>query len=321
MKRIMTTLPLLVTLAVSASVGAEEKTQWEPSDQLSYVYGLKIGKAATPDELSAVLDEALGKLYSSTDDAVPDLYGQAKSYLGMAKPVFLKKKGKPVAASLFTVCSLKTLVAVTQMVQEKYDRDLRLLLEKRVAALEKIKSIHERINELERSKAAEMANRLKSDIRAMQDEADKKFRELQSSLIQVTNDARGTIISMSDILFETGKANLTADLKTSLAKIAGILLVFKNSRVIVEGHTDNVGSEDYNQVLSERRAENVMNFLVEQGVALSRLSALGYGFSRPVADNDTDAGRAKNRRVDLIVQEKQGGSDEAGTEFMENRQQ
>jgi outer membrane protein OmpA-like peptidoglycan-associated protein len=155
-----------------------------------------------------------------------------------------------------------------------------------------------------------MANKLKSDIEAMKRDADKKFKELQSSLIQVTNDARGTIISMSDILFETGKANLTADLKTSLAKISGILLVFKNSRVIVEGHTDNVGSEDYNQELSVARAENVMNFMIEQGVSPSRLTAIGYGLSRPIADNETKEGRAKNRRVDLIVQEKKDVDEE-----------
>ena len=109
---------------------------------------------------------------------------------------------------------------------------------------------------------------------------------------------------MSDILFETGKANLTPDLKTSLAKIAGILLVFKNSNVVVEGHTDNVGTEQYNQRLSENRAENVMRFLIEQGVSPTRLTAVGYAFHRPIAPNTTREGRAKNRRVDLIVQEK-----------------
>ena len=123
-------------------------------------------------------------------------------------------------------------------------------------------------------------------------------------MIQVRNDARGTIISMSDILFEVNKANLTGDLKTSLAKIAGILLVFKESNITVEGHTDNQGSEEYNQTLSEKRAENVKNFLIDQGVDSSRLSSVGYAFSRPIADNTTKEGRQKNRRVDLIIQEK-----------------
>ncbi|MBN1578084.1 MAG: OmpA family protein [Chitinispirillaceae bacterium] len=304
------TLPLTLLLFVpTVFMASAEKSPWEPSEQPLPSYMSKIGKAATVDALSTVLDEAMKDFYSASDDAVPDLCGKARSAIARAKPIIAKSPNKPIAKELFSACSLTTIGAVTQLIRGNYDRDLRALLEKRIAALEEIKSIHEKINELERSKASEMANKLKSDLKAMQEEADKKFKELQSSFIQVTNDARGTIISMSDILFETGKANLTADLKTSLAKIAGILLVFKNSRVIVEGHTDNVGTEDYNQTLSEKRAENVMNFLIEQGVTPSRLTAIGYGFSRPVSDNETNEGRAKNRRVDLIVQEKKAGGE------------
>jgi len=302
MKRTLIYSLLLSMAAVCIAVA--EENPWEPAEKPLALYTKKISKAATVDDLTAVLNEAFGKLHSAGNDAVPDMYGQALGAIAYAKPIIAKNAKKPVAKELFAACSLKTVGAVLQLLQAKYDRDIMSLQKKRVEALEKIKSIHEQINEVERSKATEMANKLKSDIKKMQDEADKKFKELQSSLIQVTNDARGTIISMSDILFETGKANLTADLKTSLAKIAGILLVFKNSRVIVEGHTDNVGSEDYNQGLSEQRAQNVMAFLIEQGVTPSRLTAIGYGLSRPIADNETKEGRAKNRRVDLIVQEK-----------------
>jgi len=180
--------------------------------------------------------------------------------------------------------------------------------------LTELNKIQEDISTIERSKASMLksdldaeklkAQKLEEEARRMADEANRKFQELQSSLIQVKNDARGTIISMSDILFEVNKADLTADLKTSLAKIAGILLVFKTSNIIVEGHTDNQGSAEYNQKLSERRAENVMNFLIEQGVDDSRLTAIGYGLTKPIADNSTKEGRQKNRRVDLIVQEK-----------------
>lgn len=299
-------ITLLLSMSVVVPVFAEENP-WEPAEKPLTKYAGKISKAATVDDLSAVLGDAFKSLYSAGDDAVPDLYVKALSALAAAKPVIAKNPKKPAAKEAFSACSLKAVGAVVQLLQAKYDRDIRALQEKRIAALEKIKSIHEQINKVERSKATEMANKLKSDIKAMQDEADKKFKELQSSLIQVTNDARGTIISMSDILFETGKANLTGDLKTSLAKIAGILLVFKNSQVIVEGHTDNVGSEEYNQGLSEQRAQNVMAFLIEQGVSPSRLTAIGYGLSRPIADNETKEGRAKNRRVDLIVQEKKSG--------------
>jgi len=306
--RIVFTVCLLAQTSIPVVYAGD--SPWEPSERPMTTYSSKIPKATDVEALSKVLDEAFEKFYKPSFDAVPDLYFRARAQIAGATPVIAKGATKPQAKECFSLCSLVTLGAVTQLVQAQSDRDLLALEAKRIAALEEIKSLHEKINELERSKASEMAGRLKADIRAMQEEADKKFKELQSSLIQVTNDARGTIISMSDILFETGKANLTADLKTSLAKIAGILLVFRNSRVIVEGHTDNVGSEEYNQGLSEKRAENVMSFLIEQGVSPSRLRSVGYGLTRPVADNETSEGRAKNRRVDLIVQEKKAAEEQ-----------
>lgn len=279
---------------------------WEPQGTLLTNFTRMIAKTTALDSLSLLLETAYTDLYKPGSDAIPDLYFTAKSRIAACLPGYNKAPQEPASRAAFASCSLLTTGAVMQLMEAKYDRDIKAVLAKRVAVLTEIKAIHERINTVERSKASEIANRLQSDLKALQDEADKKFKELQSSLIQVTSDARGTIISMSDILFETGKADLTADLKTSLAKIAGILIVFKTSNVIVEGHTDNVGSDEYNQALSERRAENVMNFLVEQGVAASRLTSVGYGLSHPIADNETKEGRAKNRRVDLIVQEDTG---------------
>ncbi|MBP5248083.1 MAG: OmpA family protein [Fibrobacter sp.] len=139
---------------------------------------------------------------------------------------------------------------------------------------------------------------------ARQNEAKNKLNELQSKLIQVTEDARGIILSMSDILFDVDKASLKSDLKTSLARVAGILSVYQELNVSVEGHTDNTGSEEHNLKLSEQRAENVLQFLVEQGIDAKRLSSKGYGMSKPVADNSTKEGRQKNRRVDLVIKDK-----------------
>jgi len=145
----------------------------------------------------------------------------------------------------------------------------------------------------------------------MQD-AQRRFDELQSNLLSVSRDARGTIISMSDILFESGKATLKPSLKESLAKIAGILIVYKEPKLVVEGHTDNVGAKEYNQKLSEDRASAVLGYLVEQGVAAERLTAVGHGFDKPIADNATNEGKAKNRRVDLVIQDKQLEDENAG---------
>lgn len=139
---------------------------------------------------------------------------------------------------------------------------------------------------------------------ARQNEAKNKLNELQSKLIQVTEDARGIILSMSDILFDVDKASLKADLKTSLARVAGILTVYQELNVSVEGHTDNTGSEEHNLKLSEQRAKNVLDFLVEQGIDAGRLTSKGFGMSKPVADNATKEGRQKNRRVDLVIKDK-----------------
>lgn len=138
---------------------------------------------------------------------------------------------------------------------------------------------------------------------ARQNEARNKLNELQSKLIQVTQDARGIILSMSDILFDVDKATLKADLQTSLAKIAGILSVYQELDVSVEGHTDNTGTAEHNMKLSEQRAQNVLDFLVKQGIEAKRLSAKGYGMTMPVADNATKEGRQKNRRVDLVIKD------------------
>ena len=170
---------------------------------------------------------------------------------------------------------------------------------------------------LEAEKKALAEERAKAEAR--QKEAMNKLNELQSKLIQVSQDARGIILSMSDILFDVDKATLKQDLKTSLAKVAGILTVYQQFNVSIEGNTDNTGSADHNMKLSQQRADNVKNFLVEQGIDAGRLSAKGLGMTMPdagrlsakglgmtmpIADNSTKEGRQKNRRVDLVIQDK-----------------
>ena len=156
--------------------------------------------------------------------------------------------------------------------------------------------------QLEAEKKALAEERAKAEAR--QAEAMNKLNELQSKLIQVTKDARGIILSMSDILFDVNKASLKADLKTSLAKVAGILSVYQQFNVSIEGNTDNTGSAEHNMKLSQQRADNVKSFLVEQGIDADRLTAKGLGMTMPIADNKTKEGRQKNRRVDLVIQDK-----------------
>ena len=128
-----------------------------------------------------------------------------------------------------------------------------------------------------------------------------KLRNQLNTVLATTETARGLIVNMSDVLFDTGKYTLKPDTKVSLAKVAGILQAYPGLKLQVEGYTDSVGSDDYNQKLSENRAGSVQDFLVAQGVPQANISATGYGKTHPVADNSTAAGKAQNRRVNLVV--------------------
>jgi len=124
----------------------------------------------------------------------------------------------------------------------------------------------------------------------------------QFSLILETRDtARGLIVNMSDVLFDTGQHTLKPGAREKLAKVSGILLAHPGLKVEVEGYTDSVGSEEYNQVLSERRADSVKTYLTGQGLTSTSITAKGFGEDHPVASNDTAEGRQQNRRVELVV--------------------
>jgi outer membrane protein OmpA-like peptidoglycan-associated protein len=144
---------------------------------------------------------------------------------------------------------------------------------------------------------------LREDAKTRQDELYDALSHMEGEFARIRRDARGTIVSLADILFDFDKATLRRDVEFNLVKIATILNQFEEMGVLIEGHTDNIGSEEYNLGLSQRRAQAVFDFLISQGVEESRLSYEGYGESRPVADNDTDEGRQRNRRVDLVIQD------------------
>ena len=124
----------------------------------------------------------------------------------------------------------------------------------------------------------------------------------QLNLILATRDsARGLIVSMSDVLFDTGKYSLKPGAREKLAKVAGILIAYPGLNIEVGGYTDNVGGDAMNQKLSENRAGAVRSYLVEEGVTTNSVSAKGFGNTMPVASNDNAAGRQENRRVELVV--------------------
>jgi len=138
---------------------------------------------------------------------------------------------------------------------------------------------------------------------AVRDREELRARLLQQfNLILETRDtARGLVVNMSDVLFDSGKYTLRPLAREKLAKISGIVLAYPSLRLAVEGNTDSVGTESSNQELSEKRAEGVRSYLTTQGVPGSSTTATGFGKNRPIASNDTSEGRQQNRRVELIV--------------------
>ena len=142
--------------------------------------------------------------------------------------------------------------------------------------------------------AAQQSDREKAELR-------EKLREQLNVILETRETARGLIVNLSDVLFDTARHDLKPGAREKVAKIAGILLAYPGLQIEIDGHTDSVGSDDYNQSLSERRAEAVRTYLVSQGIPPATVRAMGFGEHQPVVTNTTASGRQQNRRVELVV--------------------
>ena len=141
-------------------------------------------------------------------------------------------------------------------------------------------------------------------------------------ILETRETARGLIVNISDVLFDFNKYTLKPGAREKLAKVSGILLAYPGLMIKVEGHTDSIGSDEYNQKLSEQRANSVRDYITTQGVPANTVSAVGLGKADPVASNDTAAGRQQNRRVELVVSgEPIGIGDISGTANRQQQQQ
>jgi outer membrane protein OmpA-like peptidoglycan-associated protein len=149
--------------------------------------------------------------------------------------------------------------------------------------------------------AAEEAERLRSQAEREKEELRARLLQQFNLILETRDTARGLVVNLSDVLFDFGKSTLRPQAREKLAKLSGILLAYPGLNIQVEGHTDNIGSEAYNQKLSEQRAEGVLAYITKQGVPPANVTAIGLGKSQPVADNRTAAGRQQNRRVEMIV--------------------
>jgi outer membrane protein OmpA-like peptidoglycan-associated protein len=143
---------------------------------------------------------------------------------------------------------------------------------------------------------------------SLREQAEREKQELRERLLQQLNSilatrdsARGLVANMSDVLFRSGSYELAPGARERLAKVSGIILAYPSLHLSVEGHTDSVGGDEYNQSLSELRAQAVRDYFIQQGIASSSVEAHGYGKTAPIASNDTAEGRQQNRRVELVL--------------------
>ncbi len=198
--------------------------------------------------------------------------------------------------------------AAAEAARQKQEAD-----QARAAALQQQQAAQAAAEQASKERAAAQAQQRAAEAEAAkarqaaaQAEAEKAQLRAQllaqlNSILQTRDSARGLIVNMSDVLFDTGSYTLKPGAREKLAKISGIVLAHPGLSLQIEGHTDSVGGDDFNQQLSERRADSVRDFLAEQGVPASSITARGFGKTQPVASNDTAEGRQRNRRVELVV--------------------
>ena len=143
-------------------------------------------------------------------------------------------------------------------------------------------------------KATQQAEYEKQELRA-------RLLQQLNSILATRDSARGLVANMSDVLFRSGSFELLPGARERLAKVSGIVLAYPTLHVAIEGHTDSIGADDYNQQLSEHRAQAVRDYFVQQGINSAAVEAHGYGKNEPIASNNTAEGRQQNRRVELIL--------------------
>jgi outer membrane protein OmpA-like peptidoglycan-associated protein len=154
------------------------------------------------------------------------------------------------------------------------------------------------------AEAAEARRKADAEIQAAEREKHQlrvRLLEQFNRVLPTTDTPRGLVVNMGDVLFDTGKSDLRPGAREALAKLTGIVLNYPSLRLAIEGHTDTIGSAEFNQTLSQKRADAVRDYLVTQGLDTAKLSSQGMGMNDPVADNNTAEGRQKNRRVEIIV--------------------
>ncbi len=257
--------------------------------------------------------EALERRATEAESAARDAERLAAQVRSDAEIAFIEKERMISATAALRLEKSSLESAMLQLREDKRDLETgsaRLQGEKVALENESKRLVEEKA---EMARIAERLRREKAAVareaKALQQEKDELSGRLKSALSQVaeTNESgRGLVVNLPDILFDLNEATLKPEAQLVLAKLTGILLLLPDQGALVEGHTDSTGAPGYNLDLSRRRANAVARFLHSQGLNSNRLKAKGFGMERPVADNASRTGRQKNRRVEIIISERDG---------------
>jgi len=255
------------------------------------------------------------------DKYAPEVFSKAEGSLKMAENSLASKADKNAVTSTarqtvqFSADAL--LLAVQRQEEERIAKE-----REEAAAKARAEAEAQAAAEAEEAKrkadaeAAEAKRKSDAEIQAaLREKQQLRVRLLQqfNRVLPTTDTPRGLVVNMGDVLFDTGKSDLRLDAREALAKLTGIVLNYPSLHLTIEGHTDSTGSAEFNQTLSQKRADAVHDYLVSQGLDAGVLSAQGLGMENPVADNSTADGRQKNRRVEIIVSGEVIGTKLGGT--------
>lgn len=247
------------------------------------------------------------------EQLAPDQLHAAETFLATAEQTYEDEGDSPNARDRAYVAMRKAQLAeahagIVQANQQVMKADARGELADQRAQAATTEELAEARSQLasERGVIASQNTQLKAekDRRKQAELAEQQALEALGRVENVKQEPRGTVITLSgSVIFPSGKSELLPSARSKLSEVATALSQGEaSSKIVVEGHTDSVGSAEMNQQLSMRRAEAVKGALVTQGVDASRVSVVGHGASQPIAENDSAAGRANNRRVEIVVQ-------------------
>ena len=273
----------------------------------------KIGAAEVNPKALAQAQAAFAKAQASTRDkkAMADQARVAAQLASQAIKDTVKVKEEQAAAEaeakrLAERAALESRATTAEGESARIAQELKEVQIQREALAGETRNLAQLTEKLaaERDQLAAEKSALAAERDAIKKERDELAGMLKgalSSVAETTETARGVIVSLSGILFDVGKATLKPASQLSVAKLAGILMVFSNMNLSIEGYTDSTGSADLNMRLSMDRARSVYEFLMTQGVPNSRMIYQGFGPENPVAPNDTETNRARNRRVEVVL--------------------